>query len=492
MQQKRPRWRLRRTNARFYTSSREAVRLRAGMSEFGVHRFRYLAAVPALILVILLVVWIKMPDFENVLYHPTEETFRNPMIGWASASSDPDAAPNSTLVYAEVTWRELEPEIDQFDFESFERVNNLEQWWARGAKMILRVVLDRPGEPGHMDIPDWLYEMTDGDGFFYEGEAGGGFSPNYANLAVRNRHGSLIWAIGERYNAHPGLAYVEIGSLGHEGLWRAAHQDEALLLPPPNVARSYIWHYDDGIHGALKLMVRPYREVRTLGLGVFNPALGDADATLAHLDAIHHGGYDEQIAADLYAVGDFWRHAPAGAHIAPAVDLDWLLTEDAGAFERQLRESHLSYVVVNQPIASLSEEALVEMERASFLMGYRFWVRTAAWNASVRQGYRASVRMELRNDGVAPLPGDWQAALSLQRGGEVALSQPVNLNIADIQPGRTSFYIWIDIPLGFETGEYELAFAILDPAIEQPSIRFAMEECGEDLWVRLGAIEVVR
>jgi len=492
MQRRRRRWRLRRINTRLYIPSEEVRRLRSErMREFGVRRVRYLVAIPMLILAILLVAWLKMPDLEDVQYQPIEDPFGNPLIGWATPATDLREAPCGTLVYAEATWRELEPEMDQFDLDGFERKNHFEHWLGKGYGIILRIVADRPGEPGHMDIPDWLYEMIDGEGVFYEGAEGGGFSPNYANMAVRNRHNALIWAIAERYNDNPGLAFVEIGSLGHDGLWRVTGEEEMLPLPPPNIARSYTWHYTDALGDVLKLMCRPYREVRTLSLGIYNPSLGDAEITWDLLDTIAHGGYDEQIAADLYPIGDFWTCSPSAAHIDPALELEALFTDEPGALERQMRESHLSYAVVRQPLDGLSERAHDEMTRATFLMGYRFWVRSAAWNSSVRRGYRSTVRMEIRNDGVAPLYGQWQVALALQQGGEIALLEPVALNAIDIQPGKHSVYIWIDIPLGFKTGVYELTLGILDPQTEAPAIRFAMEECGDDLWVRLGELAVV-
>jgi hypothetical protein len=446
---------------------------------------------PLLMLAILLVAWIKMPSLHEARYRPIEEPFLNPMIGWAIPASDKSGIFESSLVFAELTWRALEPQQGQFDFDGFEDKFNLNEWWSAGKRFIIRFITDKPGEPGHLDIPDWLYEMTGGDGTFYETESGGGFSPNYANTLIRDQHRSAISAIGARYGGRTDIAYVEIGSLGHDGMWRLDRGADMFALPPPNVARLYTWHYIRTLGSTLSLMRAPYRDARTMGLGLFNDALGDSDAIWEFFDTVAHGGYDPHIAADLYPMEDFWKRAPSGSHIAKTVNTEVMLTGDLSSIERQLREGHISYVALDSHLSGLTPAALEGMARLSESMGYRLWIRSARWDAWIKRGYRATVKLEFRNDGSAPLYGEWKPALALMKGDRVEHMEYLHMDTLDLQPGRTAFDLWIDIPAGMERASYTLAFAILNAETEAPSIRFAMEECGGDLWTRLGSIEVI-
>jgi hypothetical protein len=492
---KNTRWRLKTMNTRLRLRAKAADSLRfargRALDPLGVTKLRYLAFVPLLILAILLVAWIKMPSLHEARYRPVEEPFLNPMIGWAIPAGDRSGSLETSLVYAELTWRELEPEQDQFDFKGFEERNSLNEWWGTGKRLILRFIIDKPGEPGHMDIPDWLYEMTGGDGAYYETESGGGFSPNYANIMIRDQHRSAISAIGARYGGRSEIAYIEIGSLGHDGMWRLDRDADMFALPPPNVARLYTWHYIRTLGSTLTLMRAPYRDARTMGLGLFSDALGDGDAIWEFLDTVAHGGYDPHIATDLYPMEDFWKRAPSGSHIAKTVDLETMLTGDATSIERQLREGHISYVALETNLSGLTPAALEGMAQLSESMGYRLWIRSARWDARIKRGYRAAVKLEFRNDGAAPLYGEWKPVLALINNGEVAYMEYLRMDTIDLQPGRTGFDLWVDIPAKIERASYTLAFAVLNADTEAPAIRLAMEECGADLWTRLGSIEVI-
>jgi hypothetical protein len=274
-------------------------------------------------------------------------------------------------------------------------------------------------------------------------------------------------------------------------MWQLNRDADILALPPPNVARLYTWHYIRTLGSTLTLMRAPYRDARTMGLGLFNDALGDADAMWEFLDTVAHGGYDPHIATDLYPMEDFWKRAPSGAHIAETVDLEAVLTGDITAVERQLREGHTSYVVLDSALSGLTPAALEGMARLSGSMGYRLWIRSARWDARIKRGYRAVVKLEFRNDGVAPLYGDWKPVLALIKGDDIIYTEYLHMDTLDLQPGRTSLDLWVDIPSRIEKTSYTLAFAILRADTETPAIRFAMDECGADLWTRLGKIEVI-
>ena len=225
------------------------IRLRdTKLRPIGIGDYRSLLAAPILLGMILLVGWLRMPVTAAKSYRPVDTAYARPMVGWAlPAQTWGETLPiDVSLVYAEATWAELEPEKGQYAFEAFEEKKHLDEWWAAGKRLILRLVIDRPGAAGHKDIPDWLIEEIGSEelaGSYYETAEGSGYSPDYSNLMIREAHRRLIAALANRYNAHPGVAYVEMGSLGWDGEWTVNMEDDSVeRLPVSTISREYSWH----------------------------------------------------------------------------------------------------------------------------------------------------------------------------------------------------------------------------------------------------------
>ena len=121
-------------------------------------------------------------------------------MGWAPWATIKKSVQPHTLIYADLTWREFEPQEGAFDFSAFEARNQLQRWSAEGKRVVFRFVLDKPGLEKHIDIPDWLFEKIGGDGDFYDTDYGMGFSPNYANqISIRDntiKKLSGLWETG--------------------------------------------------------------------------------------------------------------------------------------------------------------------------------------------------------------------------------------------------------------------------------------------------------
>lgn len=463
----------------------------------GVNSYPALLAMPVLLGLIILIGWLRTPRTERQNYRPVDSYMQKPLAGWAVRADRREDGERleTSLVYAEATWAELESEPGKYEFEAFEEKNHLEQWWAEGKKLILRIVCDRPGEAGHMDIPEWLVEKMGGEmiaGRFYEGENGSGFAPDYSSLIMREEHRKLIAALAERYDGHPGVAYIELGSLGENGEWTADQDEQALRLPTSAVSREYAWHYTSSFQETLMLMRRPYVETQLLSVGLYNPCLGDADETWAYLDVIELGGYDEQVETDLVAMPGFYNQSPSGAHIAENTDLNELLTEHSGELARLIAESHLSYAVIHSELSGLSEEAVERLQELGALIGHNIWLRSAEWDCRLHAGVRSKVILTFRNDGTAPLHADWPIALALFDGEKMICRQTTELDSSMILTGDNRLTAWIDLPHDAEVGSYTLKLAILDPATGEAGLRLANAECDErTMWMELGELRVI-
>ena len=473
------------------------IRLReTKLKQMGVGGYRSLKVITLLIARIILVGWLRTPETVSMSYQPGGEEHTYPMVGWAvRADAEEDERLDASLVYAEVTWADLEPEEGQFAFEEFEEKNRLEAWWSEGKRLILRFVTDSPGEAGHMDIPEWLYEALGGEGLagrFYETEAGSGFAPDYSNVILREAHRKVVLALAQRYNDHPGVAYIEIGSLGWNGEWTVQLELEgAEALPTSTISREYAWHYTSAFDHTLMLMRRPYKEAELMEVGLFNPALGDAERTWAYLDSILQGGYDEQIETDLLSMPDFYNLSPSGAHIPAEIDLSALLAEGRDDLISQMTESRLSYAVIEGGTLGLNEEEIEKLKEMQALIGYRLWVRSAEWDSGIRAGVRSKVLLRFRNDGVSPLHAGWPVELALFDGETLICRQRTQTDTSVLLPGDNEITTWIDIPAGVQPGEYQLKLAVIDPATGEPGVYLTMDECdGETLWTELGSLTV--
>ncbi|MCE1255797.1 MAG: DUF4832 domain-containing protein, partial [Anaerolineae bacterium] len=109
-----------------------------------------------------------------IKFTPISDPVTNPLMGLSPwANIDKNIQPHS-LVYADLTWRDFEPEEGKFNFERFESENKLAYWRSKGVRVVFRFVMDHPSEKEHMDIPDWLYEAINHDGDFYQNDYGQG------------------------------------------------------------------------------------------------------------------------------------------------------------------------------------------------------------------------------------------------------------------------------------------------------------------------------
>lgn len=490
--------RLRRTVSGLRMRSRDhLIRLRdQRLRGMGVNGFRPLLAVLVLLGLILLVGWLRLPEVTRRTFRPSEAETLAPMSGWAvrAGAWGEDDRLDAPLVYVEATWAELEPESGEYAFEAFEEKNHLEQWWAEGKQIIVRLVADNPGATGHKDIPEWLAAAMGGDelaGEYYVSSQGGGFSPNYSSLIMRDAHRRLIAALAERYDGLPGVAYIEIGTLGWRGEWTVGLDEGVEALPTSAISREYAWHYISAFRETPMLMRRPYVETQLLEVGLYHPNLGDFEATWDELDQIEMGGYDRQIETELVAMPDFYEKSPSGAHIREEIDLENLLLERPQELARQLTEGHLNYVVIEQSVASLSDAAVNVLEELQSMLGARVWLRSAEWDSRLRAGVRSKVILRFRNDGVAPIHAAWPVALALFDGEELICMQTTDVSAAMICPGENEFTVWIDVPDQTDVGAYTLKMAVVDPQTNQPSVRLTMDACdGETLWVELGELRV--
>jgi hypothetical protein len=408
----------------------------------------------------------------------SDAVLNNPFMGLVPGADYDDFPVPHSLVYKVLTWRELEPERGEFAFEAVERKYGMDEYWDRGVRFVLRVVLDYGADERHMDIPDWLYDAIDGDGVWYDADVGQGFSPNYSNTTLQRHHERLIRALGERYNDDPRVAFVALGSLGHWGEWHT-YSGEDLHIPFPPLAESnrYVEPYLEAFPDKKLLMRRPYPIANENGMGLYNDVFGGTRQTNDFVDWFENGYASTLADAFIPAMPDFWKRGPSGGEFGNA-NVDGMYF-DPSRFAETLdmaRRSHLSWVGPSTDIEELDMRERLNLDRFLTTIGYRFAVRAATYPAEWRPGGEAKVAIEARNLGVAPFYFDWPLEFALvAANGRIAYRHTADQDIREWLPGDVAFEETLPVPAGLPEGVYTVTIAILDPTSGEPGVKWAME-----------------
>ena len=122
-------------------------------------------------------------------------------------------------------------------------------------------------------------------------------------------------------------------------------------------------------------------------------------------------------------------------------------------------------------------------------LGYRFVLRQVCWERRVRPDDLFTCEMWIENIGVAPIYHRYLLALRLTQGQRCALVV-LPPDIHTWLPGDAWICEQVRLPSGFVRGEVSMDVALIDPATQQPRVRFAIEGTGKDGWHPLGTIEV--
>lgn len=433
---------------------------------------------------------------QRLSYQTDQSPIVNPLTGWAPWARSRKIIQPHTLVYADLTWREFEPVEGQFDFESFEKRNQLSFWRSLNKRVVFRFVMDVPAKSSHRDIPDWLYEKINGDGTAYNNKYGKGFSPNYANPVLIEAHRKVIAALGERYGKNDFFAFIELGSLGHWGEWHVNYKSGIARLPGIEIRNEYVRHYMQAFSNNHLLMRRPFTIAKELGLGIYNDMTGDPEATLAWLEWINLGGDFEQTREvnALAPVPEQWKIAPIGGEQTGSLTEEELYQTDLDTTIELLRQSHASFIGPRGPYELALDNPLQPgVDAVSETLGYRLWVSEAALPKKVLFGRGIQIKLVMENNGIAPFYQKWPIKVYiLNENGVTCLQQDLEFDIRQVLPGNKRDHNFTLPTQNLLNGTYTIALAIIDPLSGKPAVQFAQLSNQPDRRLVLGSFQLQR
>lgn len=423
-------------------------------------------------------VMVKLPflSFGSVFRYQAEEAKQpvvNPLKGWAPWIDDDEPVYPVSMVYVRMHWSEVEPEEGVYCFEQLEQENHMAEWRKKGVRFVIRLVCDTPSEEKHMDIPQWLYDKTYGDGDWYDGEYGKGYSPNYANPVFIEKHAQLIRALAEYYGEDPLLGYIQLGSLGHWGEWHVNEEAGIRAFPKAAVYEKYIQAYLDVFPASRLMLRRPVTLAKESFMGLFNDSFGVVSSHETWLSWITDGYYSGQSDEELPGMPEFWKMAPSGGEFATTYDESYYFSEGFEETMRLMKESHTTFLGPRGGAYVENPECREQIETMSREMGYCFRLTestlTKPWWS---QAYYLTIGLD--NIGVAPFYGNWPMMLYVQdQNGVTVYAKECETVLLSLLPGQHEIRMTLDDVNGLPAGSYTMAVGIIDPWTKEDGVAFA-------------------
>lgn len=415
---------------------------------------------------------LRMFGSKRTAFHYSEEAFVNPQMGYAPPAENAELGELSSLLYMDITWRELEPKEGIYDWTVIEETNNLELWRSEKKNIVLRFVCDVPGDESHMDIPDWLYEKTDGAGDWYDMEYGKGFSPDYGNETIIAAHKQAVQALGKRFGQDGFVSYVELGSLGHWGEWHVNYHAGIRRLPSADIRTLYVLPWTQSFPKAKILMRRPFWAAKENKMGLFNDMAGEPDSTTVWEQWIKEGGsYDQTGESDLVSMSDYWKQAPVGGELTSSLSMEEMLETNLARTTKLVGDSHTTFLGPKTADKEY-EQGYNELLKN---MGYRIWIKEAKLKT---QKNAVQISLQWENSGVAPMYWDWPVSLYLKdKDDRLVIERSVEISLSQLLPKEK---MTTETEISYEGAKKmlqeggSLYLGIKEPESGEPLVHFAV------------------
>lgn len=387
---------------------------------------------------------------KEVVVYPSEYTgaLRNPLKGLRSGDVETAGRhPFASLAKAYIKWNDIERSAD----DGVERIADYchHQWKdlpSSNTKVVPRVYLEWPNRGRY-----WPSDMTPGD---------------YSSVEFKRRLMRLIEKLGTVWNDDPRVAYVETGLIG---LWGEQHDPS----PSPEIQKlmgdAYVANFPDKL-----LMNRYPGDFVDYTFGIYWDSFGHKEEAPGHISLLKSPRLINR-----------WMIAPMGGETA----FDWgtplgkdptdAVVNNCSKIIGLIRDLHWNHLGWLSDYDLRNQTAVENGARIQKTLGYRFVIDEVHLPAVVRTGQDFRVSFLARNTGSSPFYYPWPLELSLL---DQATRKPIwkapfqGVDIRKWLPDSARLYqvaSMFTCPADLQRGSYVAALSILDPAGNEPSVRFA-------------------
>jgi len=428
------------------------------------------------------------PKVLDVRPKEIDELLANPGMGWQTFYQFADEDKNlaglpSASAYIRFYWRELEPQEGKIDFAKFDGL--LAHAHRVGQKLGFRIMIAATDNDIPSGAPDWLRANgCKGYEYKYAGKGRTYWVPDFDDPVFKEAHFRLVRELGKRYDGHPDVDYVDIGSVGLWGEWHMS--DTGVDMPPAETCREIIDAYLEAFPDTIKLMLIGAAERMKYGVskgaGWRADCLGDCSVDWNHMEDYYPEAVTQANALTA------WVDAPVAWETC--WDMNHWVKEgwDVHAIFDYALEYHASYV--NNKSTPIPDGYRPEVERLLRKLGYRLVLRSLTIPAEIDRDDSCFVSMVWENLGVAPPYRDYRVALRLTDSTGRSSLIATNQSIKGWLPGSFTVAVTVETPKDLATGTARLAIGIIDPRTKQPAVKLAIEGRDGDGWYPLGTVDV--
>ncbi|MCS7224525.1 MAG: DUF4832 domain-containing protein [Armatimonadetes bacterium] len=426
----------------------------------------------------------------------SEEVLSNPGMGWqtfhcfANEDRTLEGLPSS-CAYFRFMWKELEPEEGRINYDFMDGL--LERAARAGQTLAFRIMNCGTDEAHPSYSPKWL-EARGITFFSYHYDKSGPFTtPDLDSPRCLDYHLRLIHLLGERYDGHPLVDHVDIGSVGLWGEWHMA--GTSVSMPRPETCQKIIDAHLTAFPKTPKLMLIGGDQVLLpggqnalqyavgKGAGWRADCLGDLGG---FSPAWNHMRDYYPKAIERGKAQDAWKFAPVAFEscwdMRKWVQEGW----DVRYIFDYALDYHASYL--NNKSAPLPSGVRTEIERFLRRLGYRLVLRKAQFPEVCSQSL--NIHLQFENVGVAPPYRDYFLCLRLQNPSR-SVTVPTTVSVKGWLPGPREVSLNLPLP-SLPADSYALSLSIISPYDKQPFIQLANKGVDLDLWLKLGTVRIVR
>ena len=450
-------------------------------------------------------------EIVTILPEETDELLANPGIGWETFGRTQDKDKSlpawipSTVHYVRWGWGVLEPRPGEIAYAFLDKV--LAESHAAGQRLAFRVMCCSTylGRPYH---PDWL-DKVGGKVLTVDYEGREGFRiPDLDDVDTLARHLRLIAQLGARYDGHPDLDHVDLGTVGWWGEWHMSGSKKA-KMPTMETRKQIIDTYLNAFRKTPLLMLIGDRECLTYaarhGTGWRADCLGDMGGFSKSW--YHMRDAYPRLVQDA-GIGEAWKTAPVAWEtcwdMRHWVKEDWSLR----FILNYALALHGSYINNKSAPLPPNEATRPEIERFLRRLGYRFVIKEMRHPKQAAAGTSLTIETKWQNVGSAPCYRPYRVAYKLSNGqgyskvlpgtdtvnkwmpGSVALfTKEFFQQVPDLPPGEVvPVTDKLALPEDMPKGEYDLALGIVEENSREPVVRLAIKGRTADGWYPLGKL----
>lgn len=371
-------------------------------------------------------------------------TLRNPMSGWTlhyysnslhqygarlAAEDVIEYFEGESCVYLRLPWSLLEPEEGRFDWSLLD--TPAQRWIAARKRFALRLTTAETRFA--YATPEWVFDAGARSYPFINQEGLQCFDPIYDDPVYLEKLELFLAEAGRRYNGHPALDFIDIGTFG---TWGECHTGQTQKLPQAEVerlCRIHIALHEKYFPDTLKVINDDAIGWRTSGMSfpLMDECLrkgitlrDDSIAVEPEPNCYYHAGLAQRFWPTLPVILEF------GHYNAPNCR-GW----SSECILRAVEEYHASYLSIHHWPDDFWQREAPLVRQVNRRLGYRIVPHKLELPDACIPGEELPFCLTLSNEGVAPCYPGGYIALSLinDNDGIAATSVYEGFNVRDLE-----------------------------------------------------------